>query len=82
MERPAKSHLKRRQQVMIDVVRAALDERRLMEAYDARPPYQRNDYLAWIERAKRDDTKQKRLAQMLDELAAGNRYMGMPYRRR
>ena len=41
---------------------------RLRAAYEARPPYQRNDYLGWISRAKQDDTKQRRLAQMLDEL--------------
>jgi [protein-PII] uridylyltransferase len=33
----------------------------LRAAYDARPPYQRNDYLGWINRAKQDDTRQKRL---------------------
>ena len=53
-----------------------------MEAYRARPPYQRNDYLGWIARAKRDDTKARRLAQMLDELARGDRYMKMAWRPR
>jgi uncharacterized protein YdeI (YjbR/CyaY-like superfamily) len=52
----------------------------LRAAYDARPPYQRNDYLGWINRAKRDDTKQKRLRQMLAELRAGEGYMNMPWR--
>ena len=33
-------------------------------------PYQRNDYLGWIARARREATFQKRLAQMLDELEA------------
>jgi hypothetical protein len=32
-------------------VRSALQKRRLMEAYRGRPPYQQNDYLAWISRA-------------------------------
>ncbi len=63
-------------------VREALLSRGLMEAYRARPPYQRNDYLGWIGRAKRDETKQRRLAQMLDELAAGDRYMNMRWRAR
>ena len=31
-----------------------------MEAYQARPPYQRNDYLGWIDRAKRPETKARR----------------------
>ena len=60
-------------------VRAALEERDLMEAYSERPPYQRNDYLGWIGRAKREETRAKRLAQMLDELEAGNRYMKMKW---
>ena len=44
-----------------------------------RPPYQRNDYTSWIERPKREATRQAHLAQMLDELRAGNRYKGMPW---
>ncbi|MEA4898630.1 MAG: YdeI/OmpD-associated family protein [Christensenellaceae bacterium] len=48
-------------------------------AYDARPLYQRNGYIGWITRAKREETRQKRLSQMLDELQAGNAYMGMGY---
>jgi uncharacterized protein YdeI (YjbR/CyaY-like superfamily) len=58
-------------------VRAALTRRGLLAAYRARPPYQRNDYLGWITRAKRPETRARRLAQMLDELAAGDRYMKM-----
>jgi uncharacterized protein YdeI (YjbR/CyaY-like superfamily) len=61
-------------------VEAALLGRGLMEAYQARPPYQRNDYLGWIERAVRPETRQKRLAQMLEELARGDAYMHMAYR--
>ena len=65
---------------MPEFVREALAGRGLMEAYQERPPYQRNDYLGWITRAKRKETREKRLAQMLDELAGGDRYMGMTYR--
>lgn len=52
----------------------------LRENYDARPAYQRNDYLGWFARAKRPETREKRIAQMLDELAAGDRYMNMAWR--
>jgi hypothetical protein len=58
-------------------VRSALVKRGLLEAYQGRPPYQRNDYLGWISRAKLESTKQKRLNQMLDELEGGERYMNM-----
>ncbi|MEJ2239052.1 MAG: YdeI/OmpD-associated family protein [Gemmatimonadales bacterium] len=64
---------------MPDFVREALVRADLMEAFERRPPYQRNDYLGWIARAKRPATREKRLAQMLDELASGDRYMNMPY---
>ena len=64
---------------MPEFVRAALEDRGLMEKYAARPPYQRNDYLLWINKVKRDQTKRKHLAQMLDELEAGGVYMGMKW---
>lgn len=69
--------LKRAQNPMSEDVLAALEKRRLMAAYEARPPYQRNDYLGWIETAKRPETRQKRLEQMLDELERGGVYMRM-----
>ena len=53
-----------------------------MEAYRARPPYQQNDYIGWIERAKLPETKTKRLAQMLEELGKGDKYMKMAYKGR
>lgn len=58
-------------------VARALETRGLLASYEARPPYQRNDYLGWINRAKRAETKQRRLDQMLDELEAGDVYMRM-----
>jgi uncharacterized protein YdeI (YjbR/CyaY-like superfamily) len=63
-------------------VREALLDADLMAAYEDRPPYQRNDYVGWISRAKREATRQKRLAQMLLELEAGDVYMKMDYRPR
>ena len=69
----------RKREDMPDFVREALDERGLRAAYDARPTYQRNDFLLWINKVKREDTKQKHLAQMLDELEAGGLYMGMKW---
>ena len=66
-------------QAMPEDIRLALDERGVRADYDARPWYQRNDYLAWIARAKRADTRARRLAQMLDELEQGGVYMRMTY---
>lgn len=58
----------------------ALVQRRLMRAYRSRPAYQQNDYIGWITRAKLAATRNKRLAQMLDELARGDKYMKMAWR--
>ena len=60
-------------------VRERLLQAKLMEAYELRPPYQRNDYLGWILRAKRPDTRERRVQQMLDELRGGRLYMKMEY---
>ncbi|MCW7537735.1 YdeI/OmpD-associated family protein [Aquabacterium sp. A7-Y] len=69
------SPLRRALHPMPGFVKHALEQRDLMAAYEARPPYQRNDYLGWILRAKTDATQLKRLEQMLDELADGALYM-------
>jgi uncharacterized protein YdeI (YjbR/CyaY-like superfamily) len=65
---------------MPDFVRVALELAGLTDSYARRPWYQRNDYLGWIGNAKRDETKHKRLEQMLRELRAGNVYMNMDWR--
>jgi len=69
----------RKREDMPDFVSKALDERGLRERYEARPPYQRNDYLLWINKVKGEATKLRHLAQMLDELEAGGLYMGMKW---
>ncbi|HHY51495.1 MAG TPA: YdeI/OmpD-associated family protein [Alphaproteobacteria bacterium] len=60
-------------------VRAALEDRALMAAYRGRPAYQQNDYVGWILRSKRSETRQKRIEQMLDELERGGVYMRMKW---
>ena len=75
-----KSGLKRRLNVLPRPVRRALNSRGLMKAYRERPPYQRNDYLGWIAAARRSATRARRLAQMLDELEGGTRYMNMRWK--
>lgn len=73
------STLKRPIIPMPDFVSHALEERGVMEDFKQRPAYQQNDYLAWIMRARREKTRQHRLGQMLDELAAGGLYMKMTH---
>jgi predicted secreted protein len=71
--------LKRPLHPMPDFVRLALEKADLMNKYQQRPAYQRNDYISWITRAKLENTKFKRLQQMLEELGGGVKYMGMDY---
>ncbi|WP_248306145.1 YdeI/OmpD-associated family protein [Devosia oryzisoli] len=76
---PPPDRLIRPLQPMPEEVRVALAARGLTDLYAARPAYQRNDYLMWINSAKRAETKAKRLAQMLDELERGGVYMNMKW---
>ncbi|MEA3433652.1 MAG: YdeI/OmpD-associated family protein [Campylobacterota bacterium] len=73
------SKLKRHLNTMPSYVKKALEERGLNEDFYDRPPYQQNDYLSWIEGAKREETKEKRLFQMLNELEVGGVYMKMSH---
>jgi uncharacterized protein YdeI (YjbR/CyaY-like superfamily) len=67
---------------MPDYIEAALQQRGLVEAYRTRPAYQQNDYIGWISRATQEETRQKRLDQMLQELIDGDKYMNMAWRAR
>lgn len=51
----------------------------LWSAYQTRPAYQQNDDIGWIYRAKRQETRDRRIAIMLAELAAGHGYMKLPW---
>lgn len=64
---------------MTDDVREELDAAGLMPTYRDRPFYQRNDYLSWIGRAQKDQTRRRRILQMLNELEQGGIYMGMDH---
>jgi uncharacterized protein YdeI (YjbR/CyaY-like superfamily) len=60
-------------------VRDALTRAGAMDAYNRRPAYQQNDYVGWITRAKLPATRERRIAQMLDELKSGGVYMKMAW---
>ena len=61
-------------------IAVALKSSGLRADYNARPAYQRNDYIGWINRAKTSETRIKRLEQMLTEPAQGGIYMGMEHK--
>ena len=73
------SKLTRKLNAMPKDVKEALEKNDLMKRYQLRPPYQRNDYLSWISRAIRPETRLKRINQTLKELKEGRQYMGMKY---
>jgi uncharacterized protein YdeI (YjbR/CyaY-like superfamily) len=79
IESAGTENLARPLQAMPDFVRDAIRKRGLSGRYAARPAYQRNDYLMWINKAKLEETRQKRLLQMLDELERGGVYMHMKW---
>lgn len=65
---------------MPEFIAEALTRHKLFERYESRPAYQQNDYIYWISSAKQEETRQKRLNQMLEELKTGNKYMKMVYK--
>ena len=75
-----KSTLKRDVNPMPKDIRTRLVRHGLLDLYKARPPYQQNDYLGWISRAKLDETKEKRINQMIEELKQDDRYIKMKCR--
>jgi len=75
-------NLQRPRYPMPGFIKEALINHGLLDAYKDRPAYQQNDYIGWITRAKRQETVEKRLTQMLNELERGDRYMKMVYRKK
>ena len=73
------SRMKREIHDMPKDVHAALTKAKVMDEYKSRPPYQQNDYVGWITRAKLPATRQKRIDQMVDELKSGGVYMKMKW---
>lgn len=76
---PKRAKLTRPRYTMTPTIRNALTKTGLMSDYHLRPAYQQNDYIGWITRAKRPETMEKRLRQMLHELRVGGLYMKMKH---
>ena len=74
------SKLTREIQTLPSYIEKALNDNDVFDDYLNRPAYQQNDYISWIERAKREDTKKKRLSQMIEELRVGGVYMKMEHK--
>lgn len=79
-DRNSKGGLKKAVNVMPDFLKDALEKAGVYTLYLQRPAYQQNDYIGWINGAVREDTRQKRLDQMIGELKDGFLYMKMRYK--
>jgi uncharacterized protein YdeI (YjbR/CyaY-like superfamily) len=64
---------------MPDDIKDSLIRAKVLTDYEARPAYQRNDYIGWIIRAAKQETRNKRIEQMLAELKLGGVYMKMAH---
>ena len=64
---------------MPDDVMAVLKNENVLADFRARPAYQQNDYLGWISRAVREETRVKRITQMVNELRKSGVYMNMDH---
>ncbi|MCA9675725.1 MAG: YdeI/OmpD-associated family protein [Kofleriaceae bacterium] len=60
-------------------VRTALAKHKLIGAFRARPEYQRDGYMTWLDGARLPAQRLQRLAQFLDEIGKGDVYMGEPW---
>ncbi len=58
----------------IDSLKSALQENPFAQAaFDALPASHRRKYIQWIDQAKRDDTRRRRIAQTIDRVLTGQR---------
>ncbi len=64
--------------VLPEWLKKILSDEGLLEKYEAQIYTYRKGYLRWIEEAKQEKTKKKRIEIMLRELHEGKGYMGMP----
>lgn len=56
-----------------DVVQALSENPRTKEFFDGLPTFYRKNYIRWIESAKREETRARRIAEMLALLSKGKR---------
>jgi hypothetical protein len=60
-------------------VQSALAKKHLVDAFQARPDYQRRDYLKAIEHAFGTAAKQKLIDQLVADLEHGKQFQGKPW---
>lgn len=73
-----KPGLKRQIHPMPDYVKRAIEERGLMDDYEKRPAYQKNDYIGWINQAMLKETKEKRLKLLSSQIYPNTYRLAQP----
>jgi uncharacterized protein YdeI (YjbR/CyaY-like superfamily) len=56
-----------------DVIEALRANPAALSIFEGLPPSHRNEYLKWIDEAKRDETRKRRIAGMIDKLVQTRR---------
>jgi uncharacterized protein YdeI (YjbR/CyaY-like superfamily) len=68
-----------------DFIKKAILEKKIHETWESLTPIQRNEYICWVTMAKKEETKQKRLGIMVENLSDGKKnpccWPGCPHRR-
>ena len=73
VKRPAKREPKTELPVPQDFDAALRENPRALSTFEAFPPSQRREYVAWVSEAKQDATRAKRLSTAIEWLAEGKR---------
>ena len=73
VKRPAKREPKAELPVPQDFDAALRENPRALSTFEAFPPSQRREYVAWVSEAKQDATRAKRLSTAIEWLAEGKR---------
>ena len=53
-----------------DIEEALRSNTAALSTFEGLPPSHKREYLTWIEEAKRDDTRRRRIADMIDRLTS------------
>ena len=60
--------------IPVELERGLRKNRKARDNFDALPPFARKTYLYWINNARRAETRERRIAQVIDRLAKGMKH--------
>lgn len=71
LPKPKKAAVKKEMEVPEDVLKALKKNKKALATFEAFPPSHRKEYILWITEAKTEETRNKRIATMLEWVAEG-----------